>query len=188
MKEQPGHGGATGGECQAPRKGTYGAGLRSNMAPWTGTSGPAQGHQPRTGSSGAWPRIKTGDLPEGRANKMSPSPGWIIREGPRWVSAATLDWVLWRRKRTAPGWTSKNATRRRGQNWRSAAQRRKQEQDPEWWRVIREQTASAGSSWATWDRIKHQTTTSVRRGIKTKTREEGMGTKKRHGQGQPDRA
>ena len=49
-------------------------------------------------------------------------------------------------------------------------------------------TTSTGLSWATWDRIKHRTTTSARRGVKTKTREEGMGTKERPGQGRTVRA
>ena len=71
------------------------------MAPWTG-------------SSWAGPRSKTADLLEGRGNKMSPSPDWIFREGPRCVSAATSDGLIRGGERTARGWISKNGTGRKG--------------------------------------------------------------------------
>ena len=44
-----------------------------------------------TGSFGVRPRRKMADLLEGGGNKMNPSADWIIREGPRWVWAATSD-------------------------------------------------------------------------------------------------
>ena len=147
------------------------------MAPWTR-------------SSGAGPRNKTAELPEGRGNKMSLSPDCIIWEGPRWVWAATSDWIIRGGKRIAPGWVSKNGRRRRGQNRRLAAQQRKQEQDHEELRANRGETDSTVSSLGNWGQDQAQSDniseegdqdTRVGNGDKraTRSRSAGQGTKKK---------
>ena len=62
-------------------------------ASWTGTSEASLSHNPRTGSSGAWPRSKKADQPEGRGTQKSRNRDWIIREGPRrvWAKNFGLD-------------------------------------------------------------------------------------------------